>query len=382
MIDPSPSAQDFDCRLTPAKRLKLQWNRRHGRHLKLFDKRTAQALLTILVFVVALAFLYVAWRALITFLFAIFFAYILEAPVSRLQKWLKGSRPAAIAVVYLLFAGLMVVTLSLLGPPVMDEATKLMQQAPELEKRLSSGELLKQLGARHGWNGAIMEGINHYLDNHRGELIGATQNFVVRAVKNLQSTWWLFLVPILAIFFLKDGHQLSQNIINSVEDNRNRRMLADTVQEMDSMLGHFIRAQLTLAGLAMVVVTFVLWIMGVPYAFALGPAAGALEFIPVVGPAVGGLLVLGVALLSGYGHFWWLLLFLLVWRCIQDYGTSPRIMGETLELHPLTVLFGVFAGGEVAGVIGVFLSIPVLATLRILWHTWLLYRRTGQKNAA
>ncbi|HEY2168364.1 MAG TPA: AI-2E family transporter, partial [Candidatus Angelobacter sp.] len=262
------------------------------------------------------------------------------------------------------------------------EATKLMQQAPELEKRLSSGELLKQLGARHGWNGAITDWINHYLDNHRGELIGATQNFVLRAVKSIQNTWWLLLVPILAIFFLKDGHQLSQNIINSVEDNRNRRMLADTVQEMDSMLGHFIRAQLTLAGLAMVVVTFVLWIMRVPYAFALGPAAGALEFIPVVGPAIGGLLVLGVAVLSGYGHFWWLLIFLLVWRCLQDYVTSPRIMGTTLELHPLTVLFGVFAGGEVAGVIGVFLSIPVLATLRILWHTWLLYRRTGQKSAA
>jgi predicted PurR-regulated permease PerM len=350
--------------------------------LKLFDKKTAQSLMTLLVFALVLMFLYVAWRALITFLFAIFFAYILEAPVSKLQTWLRGSRPVAIAVVYLLFAALMIVTFSLLGPPVMDEATKLMQQAPELEKKLSSGDLLKQLGARHGWNGAIMEGVNHYLDNHRGELIGATQNFVVRAAKNIQGMWWLFLVPILAIFFLKDGHQLSQNIINSVEDNRNRRMVAETVQEMDSMLGHFIRAQLTLAGLAMVAVTFVLWIMRVPYAFALGPAAGALEFIPVVGPAVGGLMVLGVALLSGYNHFWWLLLFLLVWRCLQDYVTSPRIMGESLELHPLTVLFGVFAGGEVAGVIGVFLSIPVLATLRILWHTWLLYRKTGQKNVA
>ena len=348
--------------------------------MKFFDKKTAQALLTILVFALILMFLYVAWRAIITFLFAIFFAYILEAPVSKLQKWLKGSRPAAIAVVYVLFAGLMVLTLSLLGPPVMDEATKLMQQAPELENKLSSGDLLKQLGARHGWNGAIMDGINQYMDNHRGELIGATQNFVVRAAKSLQSMWWLFLVPILAIFFLKDGHQLSQNIINSVEDSRNRRMVAETVQEMDSMLGHFIRAQLTLAGLAMAVITFVLWIMRVPYAFALGPAAGALEFIPVVGPAIGGLMVLGVALLSGYNHFWWLLIFLLVWRCLQDYLTSPRIMGTTLELHPLTVLFGVFAGGEVAGVIGVFLSIPVLATLRILWHTWLLYRRTGQKQ--
>jgi predicted PurR-regulated permease PerM len=70
-----------------------------------------------------------------------------------------------------------------------------------------------------------------------------------------------------------------------------------------------------------------------------------------------------------------LLLFLVLWRGIQDYVNSPRITGSTLELHPLLVLFGVFAGGEVAGVIGVFLSIPVLATLRILWHTWRLARK-------
>ena len=92
--------------------------------------------------------------------------------------------------------------------------------------------------------------------------------------------------------------------------------------------------------------------------------------------------MLAVALLSGYNHMWLLLIFLLLWRGIQDYVTSPRILGSTLELHPLAVLFGVLAGGEVAGVIGVFLSIPVLATLRILWHTWMLYRKTGQKSAA
>jgi predicted PurR-regulated permease PerM len=70
--------------------------------LKFFDKKTAQSLLTALVFALALLFLYFAWRAFITFLFAIFFAYLLEAPVSRLQLWLRGSRSAAIAVVYLI----------------------------------------------------------------------------------------------------------------------------------------------------------------------------------------------------------------------------------------------------------------------------------------
>jgi predicted PurR-regulated permease PerM len=351
-----------------------------GRRLKLFDKKTAQALLTALVFALALMFLYVAWRAIITFLFAIFFAYILEAPILRLQVWLKGSRPAAIAVVYLLFAALLVVTFSLLGPPVMDEAQKLVQQAPELGAKIKSGSLVQQLAARHGWNQETVKWVTNYLNEHQTEMIAATQSLTLRAARTIQNMWWLVLVPIFAIFFLKDGHLLSQNIINSVEDSRNRRMVAETVQEMDSMLGHFIRAQLTLSILAMAVVTFVLWIMRVPYAFALGPAAGALEFIPVVGPAIGILGVLAVALLSGYNHMWLLLIFLLMWRGIQDYVTSPRILGSTLELHPLAVLFGVLAGGEVAGVIGVFLSIPVLATLRILWHTWMLYRKTGQKS--
>jgi predicted PurR-regulated permease PerM len=89
---------------------------------------------------------------------------------------------------------------------------------------------------------------------------------------------------------------------------------------------------------------------------------------------VGAVLILGVAFVSGYTHLLWVLLFLLLWRGIQDYVTSPRVLGRTLELHPLAVLFGVLAGGEVAGVLGVFLSIPVLATVRILWHAWQHYR--------
>jgi predicted PurR-regulated permease PerM len=140
------------------------------------------------------------------------------------------------------------------------------------------------------------------------------------------------------------------------------------------MLGHFIRAQLLMSAIAIVVVTGVIWAMRVPYALALGPAAGALEFIPVVGPFVGAVLILGVGFIAGYSHLLWVLLFLVLWRGIQDYITSPRILGRNLELHPLAILFGVLAGGEVAGVLGVFFSIPVLASVRIFWQAWRLYR--------
>jgi len=98
---------------------------------------------------------------------------------------------------------------------------------------------------------------------------------------------------------------------------------------------------------------------------------------------VAGALILSVALLTGYPHWLILLLFLIAWRLIQDYVVSPRIMGKSMELHPLAAIFGVLAGGEIAGVLGVYLSIPVMASLRIVWRRWRMYaerRRFGPLN--
>jgi predicted PurR-regulated permease PerM len=343
--------------------------------LKLFDKKTAQALLTALVFAIVLLFLYSAWRAIIAFLFAIFFAYLLEAPVSRFEKWFRGSRGIAILVVYLIFIASLSIIFVIAGPPVIDEAQKLVKHTPALVENINSGALAKQLGAQHGWSNKTIDEITSYLNNHKAELVATAQSFALGFFKSLQNTWWLILVPILAIFFLKDGRKFAEKIVNSVKDARYRAVMAETIEEMNTMLGHFIRSQLILSALAIVVITGVLAAMRVPYAIALGPAAGAAEFIPVAGPIAGGLVVVAVAFMAGYDHVLALVLFLLIWRGIQDYLSSPRIMGKTLELHPLMVLFGVFAGGEVAGVIGVFLSIPVMATLRILWHAWQFTRK-------
>lgn len=347
--------------------------------MKFFDRKTAQALFTALVFALVLLFLYSAWRAIIAFLFAIFFAYLLEAPVSYFEKLLRGSRGAAIAVVYVIVLAGVVALFFLVGSNAIGQAQTLATQAPELAGRLKSGVLVRQIAERRGWGPDTAQTIQSYINQHAGDLGAETQKLVLRGVKSIESNWWLILVPILAIFFLKDGRKFANTIICSVEDIENRRIVATVVEEINLMLGHFIRAQLILAALAMLVITLFLWAARVPYALPLGLSAGALEFIPVAGPVIGGLAVAVVALLAGYPHVLWIVVFLLVWRGIQDYLTSPRILGTTLELHPLLVLFGVFAGGEVAGVIGVFLSIPVLATLRIFWRAGqLMYKRSRQ----
>src|SRR5579864_6335658 len=111
--------------------------------LKFLDKKTAQALVTVLVFGLALMFVYAAWRIILAFLFAIFFAYLFEAPVERLQKGLRGSRNAAITVVYLVFIAGLVLVLALAVPPAVQEAQSLMQRAPQLATQISEGDITR-----------------------------------------------------------------------------------------------------------------------------------------------------------------------------------------------------------------------------------------------
>jgi predicted PurR-regulated permease PerM len=108
--------------------------------------------------------------------------------------------------------------------------------------------------------------------------------------------------------------------------------------------------------------------MGVPYAVLLAAIAFPLEFIPLLGPLMAALIVLAVSAASGYAHLVWLVVFLGLFRMFQDYVLSPALMSRGVELHPLMVIFGVFAGGEIGGAAGVFLSVPILALVRLLYH--------------
>jgi predicted PurR-regulated permease PerM len=103
-----------------------------------------------------------------------------------------------------------------------------------------------------------------------------------------------------------------------------------------------------------------------PYAILLAAVGGLLEFIPMLGPVTAIALILIVASLAGV-NLVPIVVFVVLFRVVQDYVVSPHLMGRGVQLHPLLVLFGVFAGAEIAGIQGTFLSVPVLAMVRIVY---------------
>ncbi len=325
-----------------------------------------------LLFALGLGFLYVASSTLIAFLFAIFFAYLMSPLVNHLEKLLRG-RNRAIAVIYTLLLVVVVLFFVAIGPTVTREGARLGHSIPDLLDQLSTGKFAAQLEKQHGWNSTTTGFVESFLVSHKDDITQLAQRIGLRVADVAKQAWLLFVVPLLSIFFLKDGRAFSDFLLSTIQSRPQREFLENVLNDLNQMLAHFIRAQLTLAALTLVVCSAVLWVMRVQYFLVLGTIAGLLEFVPVVGPLAAGVIIVTVALLIGYQHWAILVIFLVVWRLIQDYVSSPRIMGESMELHPLAAIFGVMAGGEVAGILGIYLSIPVMASLRIVFRRWRLY---------
>ena len=350
--------------------------------MALIDTRTSRVIFTVLLFAVGLGFLYVARRTLFAFLFAIFFAYLMDPAVSRLEKYLHG-RGRAIAVIYLLLLIALGIFFLSVGPRIGREAARLGQSLPNLLNRVSSGAIVHEIGQEHGWSLQSQDRFRVFLSNHSDDIKNYAEQFGLRAANVAKEAWLILLVPLLAIFFLKDGQSFGNVALSTIQSRPQREFLQAVLADMNQMLAQFIRSQLTLAALSLIVYIAFLGAIGAPYALVLGTAGGVMEFIPVVGPLVAALIILGVAVLMSFPHWGLLLIFLIAWRLVQDYVVSPRVMGKSMELHPLAAIFGVMAGGEIAGVLGVYLSIPVMASLRIVWRRGRIYiekKRFGPLN--
>jgi predicted PurR-regulated permease PerM len=331
------------------------------------DDRAGNVITTAGVFLLAAAIVYVARMAFFILLLAIFLAYLLEPVVAWIQEHSplsRKSRALAIAQVYL------VGTLALgslgyqFGPPLAAQARSLNATIRELLQGPAANTVAGPT-AGHGLTAAQQLWIRAQLVRHQDTIArfferGATSVALVAA-----RSIWLLVIPILAIFILQDRSQISETLIELVKsrgDLRGERIL----RHIDKMLARYLRAQLALAGLSFVFYSVCMLVLRFPNAIALGVMGGVLEFLPAVGWIVSAGVILTIGFLT-HSHWIWMAVLLIVWRLVQDYVNSPRIMGEHLELPPLIVVFALMVGGEVGGIAGVYVAVPAVAVLRILW---------------
>jgi predicted PurR-regulated permease PerM len=177
----------------------------------------------------------------------------------------------------------------------------------------------------------------------------------------------LILIPILALFFLANGAYLANALIQIISTKDNVRAVQSFVDELHAMLQHYIRAKVILCGLSFFVYSAAMFALGFPHGLGLGVLGGILEFIPVAGWMISAAIFACVGALT-HSHWIWMLAVVGLWRMVMDYWVAPRVMGRALEIHPLLEIFAVMVGGAIGGIVGVYLSLPIVAALGVVWR--------------
>ena len=307
---------------------------------------------------------------------AIFFAYLLDPLVKLIQRPFKERgaekfmpRPLAIGITYLIVFTVLGIGISYLAPRIVSQARTLAAQVPtyttSIQESLGNlGKRLDRLQIPANVQQQINERVANFGANATEYVTSALGQFAIDLVSYLP---WLILIPILAFFMLKDVNFFRVSMLRVFPPGRWRTSVESFIGDVNNTLAAYTRAQLTSCLIIGTLCTLGFYIIGVDYALLLGILAGVLEFIPLIGPVTLALIAIGIALLESPWEGLYVFLFLGTLRVSQDYVIYPRIIREGIHLHPLAIILSVLAGDQVAGIPGVFLSIPIVALLTVVY---------------
>jgi predicted PurR-regulated permease PerM len=334
-----------------------------------FDRRAARYTWTVVCVLLLVGLLYLIRETLFIFIVALLFAYLLWPLVNLLDRWLPGrSKVLALTIVYLALVGFLIVVGIAVGSRVVQQANALTARLPDLLAKYHPATRSANPPTSPLDKNAIILKVQEQLAHHSRELLSLLSNAALGVIKRAGNLIFIVLVPILSFFFLKDGREIRDSVLNFLAEGSRRDTVERIAQDLHVLLAQYMRALVLLGLVASVTYGVFFSLMGVSYGILLAAVDFPLEFIPMVGPFSGAAIVLIVAGLSGSPHLLAILVFLVAFRLFQDYFVSPHLLSAGMKLHPLLVIFGVLAGGSIAGVAGSFLSVPVLATLRIVYR--------------
>lgn len=307
---------------------------------------------------------------------SIFFAYLLNPLVSLLRtpfktRHLERYMPRSLAIVlaYLVVFISLGIAISYLAPRITEQIRQLAGNVPAYTASVQTwGKGIVTRLERYDIPPQIQEEFNKKV----GEYLGSFGEFLTAFVLGsfllniLIYLPWLFLVPILSFFFLKDVNSFRVSMLRLFPSGLWRARAESFLEDVNTTLAAYTRAQLISCFLIGSICTLVFYLLGVNYALLLGILAGILEFIPLIGPLVVALTAITISAFYSPWQALYVGIFLLVLRIIHDYVTYPRIVREGIHLHPLAIILSVLAGEQIAGITGVFLSIPVVALGTVL----------------
>ena len=304
---------------------------------------------------------------------AIFFTYVVYPLVRRLNERLPLS--AAITIVYAAIVLVIALGIAIVVPPLTTDARDLIANAPTIEKNAVTfiADPNNPLFAH------LPLSVRTYIEELPVELSNLTQKYAgeaaTKAIVLLLSTVTIIatciVIPVLSAYMMLDAENLKRYAIAAIPVKARPKTLA-VVADLEKVLGGFIRGQFTVGATIGVCITVVLLLFHIKYAVLIGVFAGLFDVIPYVGAAVGFipsvLLALfqdGVSQGALFHALYVAIAFIAIFQ-LEGHFIAPKIVSDSVGLSPLWVVIAILIGGELLGIGGMFLAVPIAAMIRVL----------------
>ncbi|HZK10971.1 MAG TPA: AI-2E family transporter [Atribacterota bacterium] len=303
----------------------------------------------------------------IYFSFALMLAYFFD-PLYRYLIQKKIPKVLAIIIVFGIIITLLILIIFFLIPGVINQLNTLYKEIPNFIENYQNLILSIKPQLSKFINPVDVEILlKENLSEVQRNVLGFSQTIIIYLSNIVSSiTVGIVIVPLILFYLMRDMFIFKENLYIYVSKG-NKEEFKEVLEEIDHIVSGFIRGRIIVCFIVGTLIGIGLYFLNLEFALIIGIVSGVLNFLPYLGPIVGVVL----ALIFALGSPWWSLLMIVVLfvlvNQIEAVYLNPKILGKGLGLHPLTVILSMLICGQLLGILGVLVAVPLTAILKVLF---------------
>jgi sporulation integral membrane protein YtvI len=319
-----------------------------------------QTLAKVVLVVGSIFFLFFIRDILLLIFVALILASAFDPWVDALQKY-RIPRSLGILLIYLGVLLVMGGAVYLIIPPIVNEMNQLAKDFPTYWGKVTENfQSFQNFSQEHGWAGNINDSLQNWQSNI-GVGVGGVFNTVYSFFGGLIS---FFMILVITFYMTVDEHGMKR-VLRSLIPVKYQPYSTHLINRMQEKIGRWLRGQLLLSLIIFLMSYAGLTILGVRYALVLALFAGVTELIPYIGPFIGLVPALFIALTQSPLIALGVLVLYVIIQQLENYVIVPKVMQRAVGLNPIVIIVAMLVGAKMAGVLGIILAVPVATALSV-----------------
>lgn len=305
--------------------------------------------------------------------------FYLSLPIVSFLERKRVPRVLAVILVLVFFAVIISLLLLYLIPVIIEQLSALAEELPAILDRVETwaNRIVNRFGGRVAER--HLDTIVDQIASTAGTAIGTTASVIFTTLGDIVSVLIAVVAGVVAAFYLLKDHDSIRRSARRYIPSGSEQIVQNITDGTGRVLSGFLRGQIIVAITVGVLVGLALLLLGVPYAFLLAVIAAVFELVPYLGPVIAAIPAVLLALsMSPTTTFLVIVAFIIIQQ-IESLILSPKIVGEQVRLHPVTIIFAVLIGKQILGVLGIFLAVPVAGIAKVFAEQFLLSRQERQR---